>query len=784
MICYVTAETPELPQTLRKDIKASCSAEDAEILLDYPSLYLHIWKGRQQWHVYVGETYDIVRRTAAHYRLSQKPEDTWQVELMEAMGLAEEADRPVLYVFGSQEFSRSVTLDLEHTLYTLLKHAGVSSGIVLRNGRNNPQGRYSNCNRRNSYLEKIWGVLREAMPGALPPFSELPASAAEILEEAEPVPGEGLTVVPVQMKEAFPDPAVIPETLRAHITQTTGSGAVTVLECPVIYMHLWEDTEVRGQYHVYVGETGDLIERTREHLTAGDSDSEPQNLWKTDWRKALGRKDRLNVMFVFGHPAFNKSLTLDLENRLINYCICLERCSNGRTNEQRKYHNREKLQSIFDEIVENLCKLVPTLFRPVKELQKNSMFLASPISKLTAGQQQAKTMLLEKMEDVFHDPQRPNLLLMAQGGAGTGKTVLAANLFFHLYEQGRNCHFIVNNDELLLLYQKMADAWKLTSASREQVIWKAEEYINHFRKQNGPVPDVIIVDEAHLLYTQGYFGKGALKAQLPQLQQLARVTLLMFDSRQFIKPGQYWERGPLEQLKAEACCVDLTEQLRMVCAEETMEWILGLTQEQAILPIPESSSALAPDHFIDSKGYEIRLFDSPAGMQQELAQRRKEHHPLSCMLATYDWPFDKKNPLTPTVHIPEKDGKDWFAWWHNTGDTAGMCRRIWTETRSVETDVGAVHDIQGFDLEYAGVVLGPSVKYENGRIAFHPEFHQERTKNRTLSDGSVQDVSGELLSNELFVLLTRATKGLYLFACDPALREALKAAFQGRLREN
>ena len=50
--------------------------------------------------------------------------------------------------------------------------------------------------------------------------------------------------------------------------------------------------------------------------------------------------------------------------------------------------------------------------------------------------------------------------------------------------------------------------------------------------------------------------------------------------------------------------------------------------------------------------------------------------------------------------------------------------------------------------------------------------------NRTMSDGSEQDVGDVLIKNELRVLLTRGTKGLYIYACDPELRKALKKAIQ------
>lgn len=42
----------------------------------------------------------------------------------------------------------------------------------------------------------------------------------------------------------------------------------------------------------------------------------------------------------------------------------------------------------------------------------------------------------------------------------------------------------------------------------------------------------------------------------------------------------------------------------------------------------------------------------------------------------------------------------------------------WAEQSHTIDEVGSTFSIQGFDLNYAGVILGPSVKYRNGKIIF------------------------------------------------------------------
>lgn len=78
-------------------------------------------------------------------------------------------------------------------------------------------------------------------------------------------------------------------------------------------------------------------------------------------------------------------------------------------------------------------------------------------------------------------------------------------------------------------------------------------------------------------------------------------------------------------------------------------------------------------------------------------------------------------------------------------------------------------------MNYAGVILGPSVRYRNGEIVFDPSasFNGKATQNRTLSDGTKKKFGETLIQHEVRVLMTRGVNGLYVYACDEELRKAL-----------
>ncbi|WP_323743846.1 GIY-YIG nuclease family protein [Streptococcus sp. Marseille-Q5986] len=85
--------------------------------------------------------------------------------------------------------------------------------------------------------------------------------------------------------------------------------------CLNIRLYIVNDKKSDG-YSVYVGETTDIVRRTNQHL--GEI--------REDWAKFS--KSNTTKMFVIGYHHFNKSLTLDIENRLMLYLLSVDNVSN------------------------------------------------------------------------------------------------------------------------------------------------------------------------------------------------------------------------------------------------------------------------------------------------------------------------------------------------------------------------------------------------------------------------------------------------------------------------
>ena len=155
MTIFSVQESENLQNELRNKMSGQY-----EVLLDYPTVYIHAWKDGGLWNFYVGETYDIVRRTKEHYAIKEELEGEngrWQSQMKSHLQQANEQDGPILYVFGDQEMNRSLTLDLEDALISALDN---NQQINLHNGRHNSQGSYQNCDKFAGFFQSIWKTLQ------------------------------------------------------------------------------------------------------------------------------------------------------------------------------------------------------------------------------------------------------------------------------------------------------------------------------------------------------------------------------------------------------------------------------------------------------------------------------------------------------------------------------------------------------------------------------------------------------------------------------------------------
>ncbi len=543
---------------------------------------------------------------------------------------------------------------------------------------------------------------------------------------------------------------------------------------PTVY--IINDEKSRNNYKVYVGETNNIYSRTKQHILA-----DVQN--REDFEEF--EKSSSSRMYIIAHEHFNKSLTMDIENKLIHYLSSQNNVeiTNRRTNQQNEYFPVEELGEIFSKIWNTLSESKIQLFHSEKEIQNSAIFKASPFHKLKEEQLKIRDQIALKIESLISINQKHQLILV-EGEAGAGKTVLLSSLFNELFQigqseslteeykniqyYGKDIRLLVNHEQQFKVYKQLAERLGMTKINPE-VVSKPTRFIRTV-SESEPV-DIVLIDEAHLLWTEGkqaYQGKN----QLYDILKRAKIVVAVFDKNQVLSREQYVEKTKyLDLLNIANAHFDLRAQLRINASEETIFWIRNLIDNQLVKNIPEDLS------------YDLKIFDSPTDLYKAIKEKaRTKRSGLSRLLATFDWPYSSKKTNNGEYWNVETQGLNlpWNLQLPKDRKTANLA---WAEQTQTINEVGSTFTIQGFDLNYAGVIIGPSVKYANGKIVFDPSasFNRKATQRRTFDSGEKVDVSLELLKNELNVLLTRGVNGLYIYAVDEQLRDVLLKSQKGDL---
>lgn len=610
-----------------------------------------------------------------------------------------------------------------------------------------------------------------------------------------------------------------PEMLEDFLAEAASSDEETrrlLLEFPTVYV-IYQRAD--GGYRVYVGETNNIAQRTKTHL---EVDSRTSRLSRLDLDVAFRPiEDSLNeviepskwkmfrdgdsTILVVGHSLFNKSLTLDIEDRLMLYLSSVEDVSgassvqltNARRNIQTDYFTSDYVDATFESIWQGLRAHDPVLFPIERLIRDSALFKASPFHKLNGQQVGAKAQILEAVDraltpgEFARGADRSELILV-QGGAGTGKTVLLSSVFYDLVQTHKanelsslgsnfDAYLLVNHDEQVTVYEQIAEKLGLHNRKQPRVM-KPTKFINE-HQQSGVKADVVLVDEAHLLWTQGkqsYRGQN----QFNDILELADVVVAVFDPLQVLAGNQYWtpeQLATLQDRAGERNIINLTQQMRIDSDGPAEEWIRALVDEGRVEQMPTK----------DQDKYTIDVFDSPEELHDVVRSKSdpgsdysEVEKGLSRLIATYDWQFSSGKTRPADSATWDVVIGDFRVPWNNQGTYSRAEKQVsWAERESTVEEVGSIFTVQGFDLNYAGVILGPSVKLRNGRIIFDASASRNPNvvSKRTIEvDGEKikLDVSEQLLRNQLNVLLTRGVRGMGIYAVDDELRQALRDASQ------
>ena len=498
---------------------------------------------------------------------------------------------------------------------------------------------------------------------------------------------------------------------------------------PIVYI-------IENKKEVYIGETTSAFNRSKEHFVKEN-------------------RARLTDIHLIIDEEFNKSAILDLEAQLIQYfsaegSLKLQNANRGLENHNffDKARYRAKLASIWEQL-----KKMMLVTRGLEEIENSELFKYSPYKALTPDQLAIADTLYEAIKS---EQRRTHII---NGGPGTGKTILATYLAKLLAEDKHTKHLKIGLVVPMTSLRKSLQNVFATvpGLSSGMVIGPSEVQDQKY--------DLLIVDEAHRLRQRRNItnyrshdqmnrrlGLGNEGTELDWILMSAPHQILFYDENQSIRPAdvhftRYQALGASHH--------HLKSQVRVKGGEKYIEFINDL---------------FAGHTDLDTKfqNFDFQIFDDVGKMVEEI-KRKDAELGLSRVVAGFAWPWiSRDDPNVFDIEIGEVKLR-----WNST--TAN-----WVNSKNAVNEVGCIHTIQGYDLNYVGVIVGPELAYNSrtGRLVVNQERYEDRNGWRGVSDPAELE---RYIINIYKTLMTRGMRACFLYFVDKDTERYFKSRLGGAM---
>lgn len=398
--------------------------------------------------------------------------------------------------------------------------------------------------------------------------------------------------------------------------------------------------------------------------------------------------------------------------------------------------------------------------KPSKSLQDAivGMLESNPEFNLIDDQKVVFERIMELSRQCERDGKKR--VLIATGGPGTGKTVIAMNLLARLTQEGVFAQYCSKNSAPRTVYAKKLKGHR-TKSSIDNMFKGSGAYVDAPRNAVG----VVLADEAHRLNEKsGLYGNQGIN-QIHEIIHAARLSVFFIDECQRVTVKDIGSVGEIKRWAAvngaEVYEEELTSQFRCNGSDGYLAWL------DDVLEIRETAN-----YDIEGIDYDFEVLDSPDEMRQKVIERNQGSN-KSRILAGYCWNWPRAGRADTNTH--EITIGDFEISWNLDGGEA------FALSPTSINEAGCIHTTQGLEFEYVGVIIGDDLRYEGDHVV------TDYTK-RAGTDQSIKGLkkmeredqkhalklADEIIKNTYRTLMTRGMKGCYVYATDPNLRSYLK----------
>lgn len=486
----------------------------------------------------------------------------------------------------------------------------------------------------------------------------------------------------------------------------------------------------------YIGESNHVKQRMAQH------------------RKSVEKVIFDKVHFIYSER-FNQSVTFDYEAKLIQYIAADELYEVTNKNAglaDKSYYDKESYDKDFHKLWRKLQR-EGIVKHSLEEIEQSDLFKYSPFKKLNDDQRASVETILEELK------AGTNKKIIVNGMPGSGKTIVAVFLMKYLKDsdefKDKKIGFVVPQTSLRNTMKKI---FKSIYGLRASDVIKPSDVTRSYY-------DILIVDEAHRLHQyknisyMGSFKKSCERIgltteadELDWIMHQCDCPILFYDRMQVVGPSginveRFVSKMENDRKRRLSKYFKLLTQMRVKGGNDYIGYIENILQCTI-----EKKKGFS--------NYEFGMFRDFAAFER-LMYEKEAQEGLTRMIAGYSWEWvSNKDSMKYDIEIDGVKRK----WNH--------CTEGWVHSKEAIDEIGCIHSIQGYDLNYAFVILGREISYDKCKkeIVVNRNLYFDENGKRTATNDELLDYIKDIY----YVLLSRGIKGTYVYVCDDELRKYLE----------
>lgn len=424
-------------------------------------------------------------------------------------------------------------------------------------------------------------------------------------------------------------------------------------------------------------------------------------------------------------------------------------------------NDKEELKEFIEAFIEDgdnleiINKINESEVKPTKKLLDSIGNILKTKKEFTLMDEQ-KVMAEEIISKAYMAyTENKKIVLIINGGPGTGKSVLAIVVLGELISNGLLGAYVSKNMAPRKVYKN-----KLATEDTEVSVNELFKSSGYFFRDKENKYDFLLVDEAHRLQEKSGIRNNLGENQIKEIINAAKLSVFFIDEKQIVTLKDI---GKVDNIKyfaklagAKIETYQLTSQFRCNGSDSYLDFVEALLYNKKERP---------------KFNFDFQVMNTPEELRQIIKEKNTNNN--ARLVAGFCWPRKVKYADNQDYHDIVID--DFSMSWNLKHGEAFATRK------SAINEIGCIHNVQGLEFDYIGVFIGPDLKYQNGRVI--TDYKARAMTEKSLYGLQVlikenkeyyENLADTIIRNTYRVLLTRGIKGCYVYACDKKLQEHLK----------